>query len=46
VHWNNEQRLLLWRGNSDQELRERGMVAGGGQGLRGFSAARWSIRRA
>jgi hypothetical protein len=26
VHWINEQRLLLWRGNSDEELREQGLV--------------------
>ena len=26
VHWNNEQRLILWRGNSDQEMREQGLV--------------------
>lgn len=26
VHWMNEQRLLLWRGNSDEELREQGLV--------------------
>ena len=26
VHWLNEQRLLLWNSNSDQELREHGLV--------------------
>lgn len=26
VHWINDQRLLLWRGNSDEELREQGLV--------------------
>jgi hypothetical protein len=26
AHWMNEQRLLLWRGNSDEELREQGLV--------------------
>jgi hypothetical protein len=26
VHWINEQRLLMWRGNSDEELREQGLV--------------------
>jgi hypothetical protein len=26
VHWIDEQRLLLWRGNSDQALREQGLV--------------------
>ncbi len=26
VHWLGEQRLLLWRGNSDQELREQGLT--------------------
>lgn len=26
VHWANEQRLILWRGNSDEELREQGLV--------------------
>lgn len=26
VHWIDQQRLLLWRGNSDEELREQGLV--------------------
>lgn len=26
VHWSNEQRLLLWRGNSDEEMRQQGLV--------------------
>jgi hypothetical protein len=26
VHWMNEQRLLMWRGNSDEELRAQGLV--------------------
>ena len=26
VHWREEKRLLLWRGNSDQEMREKGLV--------------------
>jgi hypothetical protein len=26
VHWINEQRLLMWRGNSDEELREQGLA--------------------
>ena len=25
VHWISEQRLLLWRGNSDEELRDQGL---------------------
>jgi len=27
VHWTEEQRLLLWRDNSDPELREKGLVS-------------------
>jgi hypothetical protein len=26
VHWINEQRLLMWRGSSDEELREQGLM--------------------
>jgi hypothetical protein len=26
VHWANEERLILWRGNSDPELREQGLT--------------------
>jgi hypothetical protein len=26
VHWINEQRLLMWRGSSDEDLREQGLV--------------------